>query len=351
VSSTDNSTQITELAPPESGRRRDFPIIAVVIPCYRVKAHILDVIARIGPEAQKIYVIDDCCPEKSGQYVRSECRDPRVEVVFHDSNRGVGGATITGYRRAVEAGAAILVKIDGDGQMDPVLLPRFVAPILRGEADYSKGNRFYNVEDLRTMPFARFFGNAGLSFFSKLSTGYWLLFDPTNGYTAIHAAVFRSLPVDKIDKRYFFESDMLFRLNLLRAVVVDIPMTAVYGSEKSSLSITHATFNFFLKHLANMGKRLVYNYIIRDFSIATLELIFGLSLLTFGIFFGLTHWYVSYRTGQPATSGTVMLSALPIFLGIQFLLGFLSFDIANQPRTPICPRLETERLFEIGPIR
>ena len=178
--------------------------IAVVIPCYRVKNHILGVIARIGPEVQKIYVVDDCCPEQSGHHVKLECQDPRVEVLFHGRNCGVGGAMITGYRKAVEAGATVVVKIDGDGQMDPELLPRFVTPILKGEADYTKGNRFYNIEDLHAMPPVRFLGNSVLSLFSKLSTGYWLLFDPTNGYTAIHTAVLRALPIDKIDKRYFF---------------------------------------------------------------------------------------------------------------------------------------------------
>lgn len=116
------------------------PNIAVIIPCYKVREHILQVIAAIGPEMKLIFVVDDCCPEQSGDYVRENTRDPRIHIVRHPENKGVGGAVMTGYRLAIEQKMEILVKIDGDGQMDPALLIDFVKPILRGEADYTKGN-------------------------------------------------------------------------------------------------------------------------------------------------------------------------------------------------------------------
>src|SRR5690606_32001950 len=150
--------------------------------------------------------------------------DPRVRVIRHASNLGVGGAVITGYQAAIADGMDILVKLDGDGQMDASLIPDFIEPIINGEADYTKGNRFFDLEELRSMPRIRLIGNAVLSFMTKFSSGYWNLFDPTNGFTALHADVARYLPLSKISKRYFFESDMLFRLNTLRAVVHDIPM-------------------------------------------------------------------------------------------------------------------------------
>ena len=315
------------------------PKIAVVIPAYRVKTLIGPVLQRIGPEVQSIYVVDDRCPEHSGRHVETTCQDARVQVIYHDQNLGVGGAMMTGYRRALADGAIVVVKIDGDGQMDPGLLPLFVQPILSGEADYTKGNRFYHPEDLRGMPKIRLFGNAILSFFSKLSSGYWTIFDPTNGYTAIHAAVLKSMPFNKIDRRYFFESDMLFRLNLARAKIVDIPMAAVYSDEVSSLAVSRASIEFLAKHIANFCKRLFYTYFLRDFSLASVELVVGALLILFGSFFGLVHWLEGIRTGIPATSGTVMLSALPIILGIQFVLGFLSFDIASQPASAIHPHL------------
>lgn len=215
--------------------------IAVVIPCYKVTRHILSVIAGIGPECCRIYVIDDRCPDESGAFVRDNCSDPRVKVLVNEVNLGVGGAVMAGYKAAIEEGMDIIVKVDGDGQMNPRLIPEFVAPILVGEADYTKGNRFFNLEEIANMPPVRLFGNAVLSFLTKISTGYWDLFDPTNGFTAIHRDVAARLPMAKISRRYFFETDILFRLNTLRAVVVDIPMSAVYADERQpSQDIAHS---------------------------------------------------------------------------------------------------------------
>jgi dolichol-phosphate mannosyltransferase len=314
-------------------------MIAVVIPSYKVTRHILDVIGRVGTECERIYVVDDCCPEGSGKLVESECRDPRVRVIHHAQNQGVGGATLTGYRAAIADGADIIVKLDGDGQMDPVLIPRLVQPIVSGEADYTKGNRFYDLEGLRPMPPMRLLGNAGLSFLTKLSSGYWNLFDPTNGLTAIHAKVARALPFEKLSTRWFFESDMLFRLGILRASVQDVPMQAVYKDEKSSLQIHRVLFVFAWKHIRNTIKRLFYSYYLRDFSVASIELLLGPLLLGFGLWVGIAHWIEGARTGQFASSGTVMLAALPILTGVQFILAFLGYDVRNLPTHAIHRRL------------
>jgi len=326
--------------PNESRRVSSFPTdsrIAVVIPCFRVKAQVLDVIAAVGPETWRIYVVDDACPEGSGAHVEANCRDPRVVVLRHAVNQGVGGAVLSGYARALDDGADILVKIDGDGQMDPALLPAFVAPILRGEADYTKGNRFYDLGQIGRMPRMRIFGNAVLSFMAKFSTGYWDLFDPTNGYTAIHAEAARLLPHDRISRRYFFETDILFRLNTFRAVVVDVPMDARYGDEVSNLKITRVLGEFLFKHVRNFGKRIFYNYFLRDLSLASLELVVGLGMLLFGAGYGAWHWYHSLQLGITTPAGTVMLAALPALVGLQLLLAFLGYDIASVPRRAVWP--------------
>lgn len=306
-------------------------MIAVVIPCYRVTRSILQVIASIGPEVGLIYVIDDACPEASGKLVQERCADPRVRVIFHDRNQGVGGAVISGYRAAVEDGADIIVKLDGDGQMDASLIPYFIEPIQSGEADYTKGNRFYEIDSVVRMPLVRLVGNAGLSFLTKLSSGYWGLFDPTNGYTAICARVIPYLPLDKIERGYFFESDMLFRLNTLRAVVVDLPADAIYGDEISNLKIARELPRFAFKNLRNFGKRIAYNYFIRDFSFASLQLLLGVGLTGFGVVFGLLKWWQGLQMESLASAGTVMLAGLSVMIGIQMLLGFLQYDISNQP--------------------
>ena len=318
--------------------------IAVVIPSYRVTRHILGVIAGIGPEVTRIYVVDDKCPDGSGALVRNSCTDPRVRVLEHDENQGVGGAVMTGYRAAIEEGMDVIVKIDGDGQMDPRLIARFVAPILRGEADYSKGNRFFDLEQIRAMPTVRLVGNALLSLMTKLSSGYWDLFDPTNGFTAIHAGVARHLPFNRISRRYFFETDMLFRLNTLHAVVVDVPMDARYGDEVSNLKISKIVTEFLVKHSRNFLKRIFYNYYLRTMSLASIELPVGLALVATGAVYGIVHWIASARAGVETPAGTVMLAALPILMGVQLILAFLADDIASVPKRPLHKTAGYERL-------
>lgn len=313
--------------------------IGVVIPCYRVTAQILGVLEAIGPDVEHIFVVDDACPDHSGRFVQDNVRDGRVHVLYRVKNGGVGAAVITGYHAALAQDCDVIVKIDGDGQMDPRLLGRFVRPILQGRADYTKGNRFFNPEDVRGMPLIRLLGNAVLSFVTKLSSGYWTLFDPTNGYTAIHARLLAQLPLDRIATRYFFESDMLFRLGTLRAVVLDVPMAAVYAGETSHLRIRAILPAFLAGNGRNTAKRIAYSYFLRDFSVASVNLMTGTALLGFGAGFGLWRWLTNATHGVVTTSGTVMLAALPVILGLQLLLSFLSYDIAAVPTQPVHPLL------------
>lgn len=309
--------------------------IAVVIPCFRVRAQILQVIAGIGPEVGWIHVVDDACPEETGAWVRERCTDPRVEVITHAHNQGVGGATLTGYRHAFASGADAVVKLDGDGQMDPALVLRIAGPLLAGQADYAKGNRFHRLAFTRGMPWLRLAGNALLSFMSKLSSGYWQVTDPTNGFTAIRRELIAELELDRIARRYFFESDLLYHLNQLRAVVVDVPMQARYEGEPSSLRPLHMVGPFLRGHLHNTLRRVGYSYLLRGFSVASVELGVGALLLLAGGTFGIWQWIASNDSGIPATAGTVMLAALPIIVGTQMLLSWLNFDVAAEPRLPV----------------
>jgi len=254
---------------PEAKPGLSLPPIAVVIPCYRETGHVLDVLADIGPEVMAIFVVDDACPDGTGDLVEDANTDPRVRVVRNALNSGVGGATIAGYRAALTTDAEIIVKIDGDGQMDPKLIPVISAPIAEGRADYAKGNRFHRIQAVRDMPGTRIVGNFALSFLSKLSSGYWNVFDPTNGFTAIHRKAANDLPLDMLSKGFFFESDILFQLGLIRAVVEDVPMAARYGQETSGIYIPRVVPEFLFKHALNTCKRIVFNYFVRDASIAT----------------------------------------------------------------------------------
>lgn len=311
------------------------PRVAVVIPCFRVSRQVVDVIARVGPECSVIYAVDDGCPEHSGDIIKERCLDQRVRVLWHDVNQGVGGAMITGFRAALADGNDIVVKVDGDGQIDPALIPNLVAPIANGFSDYVKGNRFFNIGDVQMMPKMRVLGNLALSFLTKLSSGYWSLFDPNNGFVAIDARVLEHIPLEKISKRYFFESDMLFRLNTLRARVIDMPMKAVYGDEVSGLAPARIIPYFFKRHIVNLMKRLFYSYYLRDFSLASIELPLGMILLNFGLIFGGITWMENGLAGIPTPTGTIMLAVLPILVGLQFLLAFFGYDTTNIPSEPI----------------
>ena len=320
--------------------------VAVVIPCYRVGRVVLDVIDQIGDEVHAIYCVDDCCPDETGNLIAREATDRRVRVIRHARNMGVGAAMRTGYRAAMADGMDIVVKIDGDGQMSPALLPRMIAPILAGEADYVKGNRFFSIDQVRGMPPIRIFGNAALSFATKLSSGYWSLFDPTNGYTAVQTAVLAQIPLDRLADRYFFESDMLFRLNIVRAKVVDVPMAAVYGDEKSNLVISRVLLPFAGGHLRNLTTRIFYNYFLRDFHLASLELVVGTIALLFGTIYGASAWIANAHLGLLTSPGQVMLAALPVLSGLQLLLAFLNFDIRAEPTRAAHPGLLQAREAE-----
>ncbi|RDS80989.1 glycosyltransferase family 2 protein [Dyella psychrodurans] len=317
--------------------------VAVVIPCYRVSAQILGVIQGIGPEVGWIIVVDDACPEHTGDVVEARCQDPRITVLRHEENRGVGGAVMTGYAIALALPAKVVVKLDGDGQMDPGLIARLVEPILKGRADYAKGNRFYHLADTAGMPRLRLIGNAGLSFLTKLSSGYWQLFDPTNGFTAIHHWMLAELDFSTVAQRYFFESDLLYQLNQLRAVVVEMPMPAAYAGEPSSLHPLSAIGPFLRGNFRNLARRIVYSYFVRGFSAASVELLIGCPLVLFGLMFGAWHWWASIVDNTPATAGTVMLAALPLVVGIQFIVSWLNFDVAAEPSRPVHPFLNGGR--------
>lgn len=309
--------------------------VIAVMPAFRSRNLILQVIEAVPPDVSKIIVVDDCCPDETGHWVKKNSKDARVEVIRNDKNLGVGGASMVGFRRALNLGADIIVKLDSDGQMDPMEIPRLIEPIRSGRADYAKGTRFSSLEDLQEMPKARVFGNAALSLWNKVSTGYWSISDPTNGFIAINSGVLLHLPFEKIQNRWFFESDLLFRLSVARAVVVDIPIPARYRGEKSNLKIRKILLTFMMRHTLNFIKRIFYVYYLREWSLVSIQLPTGLLLTIGGIGAGLAFWTGASSQGSAATAGQVMLAVLPIMLGSQLLLSVVNLDLLNEPKSPI----------------
>jgi len=312
--------------------------IGVVIPSYNVASHIVSVVSSMPSYVDRIYIVDDCCPQNSGKVVK-ECKTlPRnikssIYIIKNKENLGVGGAVKNGFEQALKDKMNIIVKIDGDGQMDPSLIKSFAIPLIEKKANYVKGNRFYNLDDLKEMPLVRIIGNSALAFMAKMSSGYWSLFDPNNGFVAIKNSTLQNIALHKINDRYFFESDMLFRLNIIGAKVYDLPMKSKYANTgKSNLSPLKSIIPFFVFHLKNYFKRVIYNYFLRNFSFASINLILGIILISFSIFYGMhiKNFYIAI--GEEVTPvGIVIMIYSALIIGVQFFLSFLNHDMASEP--------------------
>ena len=314
--------------------------IAVIVPCYRVKDRILAVLESIPDEVAYIIVVDDACPEQSGRWAAERFHDPRFRLVVHPRNLGVGGAMRSGYHAALETDADIFVKLDGDGQMDPTRIADLVRPLAKGNADFAKGNRFFDFNALYRMPLRRRIGNMGLTLLAKGASGYWDISDPTNGLFAIHRTSLMLLDLEKLDNGYFFECGQLANLNIVRAVIVEVPMPARYGNETSSLSISKTLAVFPFKFLLALGRRIVWRYYVYNMNAVTIFLSVGGFLFAGSLAFGSYRWYLGAFGGQAQTAGTVALGLFPAIIGVQMLLQAMILDILDKPAPPIQTKWE-----------
>jgi len=304
--------------------------IAVVIPAYNVADTIVKVIMGIPKTVDAIIVVNDASKDDTATKVKS-VKDDRVTLISHTKNMGVGGALLSGYSYALGLGVDIVVKLDGDDQMDVKFMPGLIEPILNGQADYTKGNRFLHPVALKKMPIIRKISNLGLTFLSKIASGYWNVFDPANGYTAISASKLASLDPSRVARSYFFETSMLCELRKLNAVVMDISMPAIYQNERSSVKVPREIFVFSTNLVARIFDRIISRYFLYDFTAVSLFLITGILLCLFGGIWGIMKWVDSMQTNIPATTGTVLIAVLPIILGFQLLIQAISIDISDVP--------------------
>jgi dolichol-phosphate mannosyltransferase len=315
--------------------------LAVVIPAYRVEREIETVLTTLPDYFEHVIVVDDCSPDSTSERVKQvAAKDKRIILLRHERNQGVGGAMITGFKKALEVGAQIVVKLDGDGQMDPAHIPALVTPLICGKADYVKGNRFRDFQALRQMPAIRRLGNMAMSFFAKAATGYWNCFDPTNGFFAIRSEVLAMLPFKSISRTYYFETSMLAELYMLDAFVQDVPLPARYQDEVSNIVVHRIVFEFPYRLMRTFLRRIVLKNFLYDFSMASVYLLTGMPLLLFGLIFGIIKWIDYASRDVPAPTGTVMLATLPVILGIQILLSAASIDLHAVPKEPLTDPLE-----------
>ncbi len=317
--------------------------IGVVIPAFRVAPQIERVIRGIPPWVTSIIVVEDKSPDDTAARI-AQLADPRVTLIRHDVNRGVGGAMKSGFEEAIRQHLDVVVKMDGDDQMDPAHLPALVTPLLDGAADVTKANRYSSLGSLRGMPLVRVAGNAGLAFLVKMASGYWNVFDPANGYVAVRGEALARIDIPSLPNRYFFESGLLIELGIQRAVVQDVAIPARYADEHSSLSPARVLFEFPPRLVLGLARRIFWRYFVHDFTVLSVYLLLAIPLLAWGVGFGLSQWFLLQRANQLASAGIVMLAALPIILGAQLLLQAVAHDVQNVPRTPLTPPFSRSRV-------
>ena len=304
--------------------------LAVVVPCFQVADHLPEVLLGVPDFVDHVIVVDDGSRDDLAAVVAA-AHDDRIDLLQHASNRGVAAAMVTGLRRALERSADLIVKMDGDGQMDPEKMSTLLEPIIAGDADLTKGNRFLRRRPLRSMPLARHLGNLGLSFLAKLATGYWNLFDPTNGYIAMHRRLAEEIEMDRLGPRYYFEISLLCETYLIGAVARDVAIPARYGNERSSLSLIKTIIVFPFLLWRSCLRRLIVRYFIRDFTPVAVFLVAGTLLCGFGLGFGVENWMARAGSGQPTPTGTLLLALLPLLVGFQLVLQAVVMDIGNVP--------------------
>lgn len=305
--------------------------VHVVIPAYNVAPHIGDVLAGLPDFVDAVTVVDDGSIDGTADVV-TRAGNRRVTLLQSPNNEGVGGAMVRGFRHALAQGGGVIVKMDGDGQMDPADLPRLLAPVVDGQCEYAKGNRFLRSRELDSMPRARLAGNFVLTFLTKLASGYWNVFDPQNGYLAIASETLRLLDLDRLSRRYFFENDMLINLNIFDARVRDVAMPSRYGVERSSMRLWRVLWSFPYHLFRGYWYRFYRKHVLRDFSPVALFMLTGLLLLAWGTWFGAYTWVQSWLHNQFASTGTVMLSVLPFLMGFELILQALVLEIRDTPR-------------------
>jgi dolichol-phosphate mannosyltransferase len=321
------------------------PRIAVVIPSFRAAGTIGGVLRAIGPEVARIYLVDDGCPDSTGKHALRNHSDPRLVVLRNPRNLGVGGAMKRGYGQALADGADIIVKLDADGQMDPGHLPRLIAPLLEGAADYAKGNRFAparlmpagsSPRALRTMPPTRRAANRMLSAFHRAATGYWRIGDPANGYTAVHRRALERIGVEALADCFFFETDMLFRLNLVDAVVADVALPACYPGSGSSLSLRRVAPRFALMTASRCVRRLRAKYFTGAWNLGSLKLAAAMAMIVAAA--GLAGWRWIERAVSGAVPGAGRIELTLLLLGLALFAAAGLYDARRTAREPLSRR-------------
>ena len=303
--------------------------VAVVVPAHNEEKLIGRTIRAVPEFVDFVVVVDDASTDATAKRAR-EVEDPRLTLIERQVNAGVGGAIMDGHKQALELGADVNVVMAGDAQMDPDYLPSLLDPIADEGYGFTKANRFYSRQALVGMPAIRIFGSIMLSFATKLASGYWNLFDPQNGYTAITRQALRQIDPDRVARSYSFENDLLIWLGIANVRAKDVPVPAVYGEEVSGMRLFRVVPELSRLLFVGFWRRIFLKYVLMSFSPIALLLFTGLFLCLVGIGVGIWALVVTSSAAAP-TAGTVLLAVGPLLVGINMLVHALTLDIQQTP--------------------
>lgn len=305
--------------------------ISVVVPAYDEERLIGDTLAVIPAFVDRIYVVDDASRDDTCKRVEKiAAKDKRVVLIKHERNSGVGAAIVTGYRAAMAEHDEVVCVMAADNQMDPGDLATLVRPVARGELEYAKANRLFTGEAWKIIPRYRYLGNAALSLFTKIASGYWHVADSQSGYTAISRAALEQLDLDRVYTRYGFPNDMLVHLNVINARVRDFPSRPVYGvGERSGIRLHHVVPRISWLLFKGFFWRLGQKYVIRDFHPLVFFYMLGFLLSIAGLALGILETVLRLM-GHRITPATIVLVALLFISGTQFTLFAMWFDMESN---------------------
>ena len=303
--------------------------VAVVVPAHDEEELIGTTIAGVPEFVDRIYVVDDASGDATVERAQSVA-DPRVEVIRHARNEGVGAAIVTGYKRAIDEKMDVAAVMAGDNQMDPYDLENLVQPVARGEVDYAKANRLVTGEAWKLIPRTRYLGNAALSLLTKIASGYCHVADSQSGYTAIALRTLQALDLDRVYRRYGFPNDMLVHLNVVNARVRDVPSRPVYGvGERSGIRYRHVVPKISWLLVKGFFWRMREKYVIRDFHPLVFFYLLGIVMTVLGLGLGIAE-VVLRILGNSITAATIVLVALLLIFGSQFSLFAMWFDMESN---------------------
>ncbi|MGH3080760.1 MAG: glycosyltransferase family 2 protein [Gaiellaceae bacterium] len=303
--------------------------VAVVVPAHDEEGLIGATLATIPELVDRVYVVDDHSQDETAARAQ-EAGDPRVEVISHARNEGVGAAIVTGYKRALAEGIDVVAVMAADGQMDPADLEQIAGAVARGEVDYAKANRLFTGQAWQLMPRHRYLGNAVLSMLTKIASGYWHVADSQSGYTAISREQLERLDLDRIYRRYGFPNDMLVHLNVWNARVRDFPSRPIYGQgERSEIKLSRVVPSIAWLLVKGFFWRLREKYVIRDFHPLVFFYMLGILLTLTGLVLGAVETVLRLM-GNELTTPTMILVALLLISGVQFTLFAMWFDMESN---------------------